>query len=89
LHGFFVLLFFFVLLVNDQYDDQVFESEEKSIDHDHELGNLFDWTLIYYLKFCMFAMIYLLFLFGLFLLEVESSESSEVSSDNDDSGKYN
>jgi len=31
-----------ILLVNDQYDDQVFESEGKSIEHDHENGNLFD-----------------------------------------------
>lgn len=76
-----------ILLVNDQYDDQVFESEGKSIEHDHENGNLL--RAYYYLKFCycLFAMIYLLFLFGLFWLDVESSESSEPSSDND-SGKY-
>lgn len=38
-------LFFFIiiiLLVNDQYDDQGFESEEKPIGHDHENGNLFN-----------------------------------------------
>lgn len=28
-----------ILLVNDQYDGQVFESEDKSIEHDHENGN--------------------------------------------------
>lgn len=31
-----------ILLVNDQYDDQVFESEAKSIEHQHENGKLFD-----------------------------------------------
>jgi len=29
-----------ILLVNDQYDDQVFESEAKSIEHQHENGKL-------------------------------------------------
>jgi len=46
LHGFLFTIFIFImdiiLLVNDQYDDQVFESEGKSIEHDHENGNLFD-----------------------------------------------
>jgi len=46
LHGFLFIIFIIILLVNDQYDDQVFDSEEKSIDHDHENGNLLDWTLI-------------------------------------------
>lgn len=34
----FVYIFIIILLVNDQYDDQVFESEDKSIEN----GNLFD-----------------------------------------------
>lgn len=34
-----------ILLVNDQYDDQGFESEEKPNGHDHENGNLLNGML--------------------------------------------
>jgi hypothetical protein len=43
---FFFIFIIIILLVNDQYDDQGFESEEKPIGHEN--GNLFDGTLFAY-----------------------------------------
>lgn len=56
----FFYLFFFtiiILLVNDQYDDQGFESEEKPIGHDHDNGNLFSGMLFVWVL-CLLWFIY-------------------------------